>query len=359
MYSYELLLLYDLRKSSSRIYRGNQEDRASSYIPHAGIVQPSSYPCLRNFRTFYEIKFRTMSFWNESPGPNWSHFFETLVALDGNPYVLQKQSPRLPNFPYDLVTEDHCEEISLLLKTHYQTYPGSRISLTTEQIQEFLKEGWIGVMIHGTGVIFSRPLGTLGFLNKVIREEAGMVDFFCVVSSERKKGIGSRLLTALFYETSKVGRLVHLFQKEGYPLIRLPHIWTSTYCWRTVEHVQNRRIQKISSGHLPIDAPCWNTTFNVKHTDIYEYDGTFVGISDTFHTSVPDGKPIGEVVWISGKRSPIALEIIIDACEYDIVLMDSAISHDEWKWKSDARFTYYIFNAQPMRFLDVQPALTF
>jgi hypothetical protein len=39
--------------------------------------------------------------------------------------------------------------------------------------------------------------------------------------------------------------------------------------------------------------------------------------------------------------------------------MDSAIPHAEDQWKKDARFTYYIFNAQPMRFLDVQPALTF
>ena len=195
--------------------------------------------------------------------------------------------------------------------------------------------------------------------HKVIREEAGLVDFFCVATSERKKGVGSRLLTALFYETSKMGRLVHLFQKEGYPLVGLPHLWTSTYCWRSVEHLANRRVHKVDSGHLPISSPCWNTTFSVKHTDIYECDGTIVGITDTFHTSVPSGNAIGEVAWISGKRSVIALETIIDACKYDVVLMDSAIAHSEWKWKTDARFTYYIFNAQPMRFLDVQPSLTF
>ena len=300
-----------------------------------------------------------MSFWKQSPGPHWSHFFEALIALDGNPYVLRKETPHPPNFAYDLVTHDHCEEVSLLLKIHYQTYPGSRVSLTTEQLQSFLKEGWIGILIHGTGVVFSRPLGTLGFVDKVIREDAGLVDFFCVATSERKKGVGSRLLTALFYETSKVGRLVHLFQKEGYPLVGLPHLWTSTYCWRSVEHVVSRRVHKVDSGHLPLSSPCWNTTFNVKHTDIYECDGTYVGITDTFHTSVPGGDPIGEVAWISGKRSAAALETIIDACKYDVVLMDSAIPHAEDQWKKDARFTYYIFNAQPMRFLDVQPALTF
>jgi hypothetical protein len=300
-----------------------------------------------------------MSFWKQSPGPHWSHFFESLVAIDGNPYVLQKETPRAPSFPYDLVTDDHCEEVSLLLKTQYQTYPGSRVSLTAEQLQGFLKEGWIGVMIHGMGVVFSRPLGTLGFGNKIMREEAGLVDFFCVVASQRKKGMGSHLLTALFYETSKAKRLVHLFQKEGFPLVGLPHLWTSVYCWRSVEGIQNPRVRKIDSGHLPLGAPCWNTIFNIKNTDIYEYEGTYVGITDTFHTSVPSGNPIGEVAWISGKKSVTALETIVDACKYDVILMDSAIPHMEDQWKKDARFAYYIFNAQPMRFLDVQPALTF
>ena len=305
------------------------------------------------------IKFRIMSFWKQSPGPHWSHFFESIVAIDGNPYVLRKETPLQPNFPYDLVTSENCEEVSLLLRAHYQTYPGSRVSLIADQLQVFLKEGWIGVIIHGMGVVFSRPLGNLAFIDKVIREEAGLVDFFCVATSERKMGVGSRLLTALFYETSKVRRLVHLFQKEGYPLIGLPHLWTSTYCWRSVEHLANRRVHKVDSGHLPISSPCWNTTFNVKHTDIYECDGTIVGITDTFHTSVPSGNAIGEVAWISGKQSVVALESIIDACKYDVVLMDSAIAHNEWKWKTEARFTYSIFNAQPLRFFDVKPSLTF
>ena len=79
-----------------------------------------------------------MSFWKQSPGPHWSHFFESLVAIDGNPYVLRKETPLQPNFPYDLVTAENCEEVSLLLRAHYQTYPGSRVSLIADQLQVFL-----------------------------------------------------------------------------------------------------------------------------------------------------------------------------------------------------------------------------
>ena len=302
-----------------------------------------------------------MSFWKQSPGPHWSHFAEGLVALEGRPYVLRKELPLQPTFAYDLVAVEDCDEIAQLLKAHYQTYPGSRVSLTADQIKECLDEGWIGIMIRGLGVVFSRPLGTLAFGETIMREQAGLVDFFCVTTQFRQKGMGSRLLTALFYETSKAGRHVHLFQKEGFPLMGLPPLWTSVYCWRSSDHVHHPRVKRIEPGRvqLPLGSPCWNTTAVVKHTDVYEYDGTYVGITDIFHTSVPSGGSIGEVSWISGKRSGAALEAIVDSCTYDILLMDFALPHDEGRWKKDARYTYYIFNAQPMRFLDVQPALTF
>lgn len=313
-----------------------------------------------------------MSFWKQSPGPHWSHFFESLMSIDGKPYVLQKESPYRPNFEYNLVKDEHCEEIGEFLKDHYQTYPGSRVFLTGERLIGLLGKGWIGISIQQndfiSGVVFSRPLGTLAFAKDVMREEAGLVDFFCVHSAKRKSGIGSRLLTALFYETTKIGRAVHIFQKEGYPMVGLPHLWTSTYCWRKREQYVNidlqkslleKKVNKVDS-YLPLGAPCWNSTLTVNHTDIYECNGVYVGITDSFHKSVPDGRSIGEVSWVWGKsNASVEVETIVDLCNYDILLMDSSLPHIKGQWSYDARFSYYLFNVQPMRFLDVRPALTF
>ena len=310
-----------------------------------------------------------MSFWKQSPGPHWSHVIESLFQT--KPYVLRKELPLQPNFTYDLVTSEHCDEIATLLKTQYQTYSGSRICLTGEQIAEHLKDGWIGIRIHDFGTVFSRPLGKLAFGQNIMKEDAGLVDFFCVHITRRQTGIGSRLLTALFYETSKVGRHVHLFQKEGYPLVGLPHLWASSYCWRKrMQYVDmsiqkslvNHIVTKVDSSHLPIGSACWNSSLAINHTDIYECDGIYVGITDTFHRSVPDGNTIGEVSWVSGKeknKMTAALEAIVDTCKYDVLLMDSTLPHIEEQWSKDARYAYYIFNAQPLRFFDVKPSLTF
>lgn len=307
-----------------------------------------------------------MSFWKQSPGPHWSHVIETLFK--DKPYVLRKEVPVQPNFAYQLVGVEQCDDVATLLKTQYQTYSGSRLCLTGKQIADHLKQGWIGICIYGFGVVFSRPLGTLAFGQNIMKEQAGLVDFFCVHMDRRQTGIGSHLLTALFYETSKVGRHVHLFQKEGYPLVGLPHLWTSSYCWRKrLQYVDmsiqkslvNRTVKKVDSSHLPIGSACWNSSVSVYHTDIYECDGTYVGITDTFHRSVPDGNSIGEVSWIWGKKSKAALEAIVDTCKYDVLLMDSSLPHIEEEWSRDARYAYYIFNAQPLRFFDVKPSLTF
>ena len=301
-----------------------------------------------------------MSFWKQSPGPHWSHVIESLFQT--KPYVLRKELPLQPNFIYDLVTSEHCDEIATLLKTQYQTYSGSRVCLTGEQIANYLKQGWIGIRIHNFGVVFSRPLGTLAFGQNIMKEEAGLVDFFCVHENRRQTGIGSRLLTALFYETSKVGRHVHLFQKEGYPLVGLPNLWSSSYCWRKrmqSKSLVDHTITKVDSSHLPIGSACWNSSKSINHTDIYECDGTYVGITDTFHRSVPDGSTIGEVSWVSGKKNSKIIEAIIDTCKYDVLLMDCTLPHIQEQWSKDAMYAYYIFNAQPLRFFDVKPSLTF
>jgi GNAT superfamily N-acetyltransferase len=51
----------------------------------------------------------------------------------------------------------------------------------------------------------------------------GIVDWFCVHPLWRSKGLGTDLLEALDLITFKIGRMAHIFLKEGLPL-PLPHI---------------------------------------------------------------------------------------------------------------------------------------
>jgi hypothetical protein len=114
--------------------------------------------------------------------------------------------------------------------------------LSEDQLEKGIRNGWIVLIAYSkktnliVGCIISRSLGTLTHCSDFGKswqlrsfQNTGFIDFFCVSELERKKGLVSHLLLCLDAYSSKKGRQIQFFQKEGLPLISLPPIWTGRY----------------------------------------------------------------------------------------------------------------------------------
>jgi len=321
-----------------------------------------------------------MSFWKQSPGPHWSHTFSTLMGNPKDPHVFQESFEK-PTFAYTVLTKENVVEIYTLLQRHFSMYPRSKISLSKEQIIDFLdKEGCIAVGIFFNlslvGVLFSRPLGFLMIGSRSVNnQKIGMIDFFCVHEKFRKKGIGSKLLNAMAYECLQRGYVAHLFLKEGMPLTSLPPLYSSNYIWRPRKIPAPVNLSNFirPATALPRDSPFWNAPSAVFHTKIYEcfafQPPVFIGVTDLFHHSEPEGKTMGELSWVwfdplKGDHKPDKLQRIVETVVdsysgYDMIFMDSNLPHDRSQWITDALFSYYAWNLHPGTFFKTKPALTF
>ena len=284
------------------------------------------------------------------------------------------------------LTELDAKEIEILLQNHYQTFPRSKLFLPASRIADgFLYDGWIAIGVYEglklIGCVISRDLGTLQIKENPI-SKAGLVDFFCVDTAWRKKGVASLLLEALVSFTAKRKRLVHIFQKEGMPLTPIPPIWQSQYLWRRKnlptssaeylgkEGIQTRTHIKRFSYTSTIPS---NSISSIPHhlsgdSELYSfnYKGHSMNlcITNTFHRSVPEGWKIGEILWIlpnTYESVPVniqemAVEALVDNCGYEILLIDKTLPHQTNKgWHSDSPYGYYLFNYNPGHFFSLKP----
>lgn len=319
-----------------------------------------------------------MSFWKQSPGPFWSH-----ISIFGSPRspTIFKETFEKPSFAYEVLNAHHASDIYKLLQKHYSMYPRSKVSLTEEQITHFLeKEGCTGIGIYFNlllvGFLLSRPLGFLMMGTKSIdNQQLGLIDFFCVDETHRKKGIGSKLLHAMAYECSKKGYVAHLFLKEGMPLTSLPPLYSSNYIWRPkrVPNPVNLSNFIRPAVELPRDSPFWNAPQTLYHTKVFECFAfnppIFVGITDLFHKTDSDNRTMGEVSWVwynpkkgthGEEKLRRVVETVVDSFStYDMIFMDTVIPHDGSLWSTDVLFEYYVWNFHPGTFFKTRPALTF
>lgn len=339
-----------------------------------------------------------MSFWSHSPGPFWSHFFQSLLSCsDQDRYILNQfleRSPREISLPPGLVSvelsSEHAGDMEKLLYSHYKSFPRSQIVLSKKRIQDgFHFDGWIGVGIYYgaalVGCAISRDLGRMHIAADSL-SRVGMVDFFCVAEEWRKKKLASYLLQELVILTAKQKRIVHFFQKEGLPLSPLPPIWQSHYIWRKrvssheyAEHLGKEGIATRSevrifnyASQIPYEG-CLATVPNQLTGDSELYSFCYKGyslnlcITNTFHISVPEKWRIGEILWIlpNDKTVPqeiqeLAVETLVDNCKYDMVLMDASIPHNKYRsWQKDSPYGYYIFNYNPTHFFSLKPYFVF
>lgn len=334
-----------------------------------------------------------MSFWSVSPGPHWSHWFQSLFScvtqdegmlsntVEKNPHTLQPP----PGCRVQELTDLNAKDIEFLLRNHYQTFPRSKLFLSEKRIREgFLYDGWIGVGVFTglklIGCVLSRDLGTVT-VNGNDLPRVGLVDFFCVDTSWRKRGIASLLLQEFVITCAKKKRLIHIFCKEGLPISPLPPIWQSHYIWRkrglpeeSANYIGKEGIATRSPvrsfnyvSYLPYKNAISSTPAQLTgDSELYSfnYRGFTMNlcITDTFHRSVPEGWRIGEVLWILPKDEvpvkiqELAVEALVDTCKYEIVLMDATIPHSKSKeWQKDSPYGYYIYNYNPAHFFSLKP----
>jgi hypothetical protein len=324
-----------------------------------------------------------MSFWRQSPGPHWSHSFKSLLGSTANPHIFQKTFPK-PDFSYDVFTAQQSPEIVIFLAQHYKIFPRSRVSLTANELSSCMTEkGWIGVGIRQEnsliGLVFLRPLGFMMNHDGSIENEKGaLVDFYCVHSDSRKKGVGSKLLHALAYEGSQKGYLMYFFVKEGIPLPTLPALRLSSYVWRPKHNPMpvnlKEYVKPMVQPIVPRRRELWNVPQLPPSATVYECSSPvftppiYVCVTPMYHTSELDRKTMGEILWVwydkqkgshSDQKVTRVIETVADICSYEMIFLDKSIPHDENLWIPDATYSWYSFNFHPARFFSSDIAFTF
>lgn len=334
-----------------------------------------------------------MSFWNWSPGPFWSHFLQSLNPFSKNvPQLLQKEIPSNradlplpPNTQKVILDPSHAEDIHSFLKEHYIIFPKSKVTLSVEDIQNgFGKYDWIGVGVYTTysnkmiACAINRPLGTLEIGQIKIPGECGLGDFWCVEKSWRNHGIGSYVVQQCLILAASKGRLTHIFQKEGIPLIDVPAIWIGQYIYRyrsgkcALAKYLHEQDCEHNFPHIPspddANAIVFKPVFPITHSQSYVFQYSsyivYLCITDLFHKLDPEGKTMGEILWIDPigdvpyNIQALAIETLVDSCKFDMVFTDSSFPHINKDWKKDVAYAWYLYNVNPGTFFTKKPYFT-
>jgi len=337
-----------------------------------------------------------MSFWNRTPGPTWWDCIESLNPCIQAPYGLctstleqkERHISLSKAFSTVLLTYKHASDVETLLRNHFSIFARCRITLTKERIRQgFQKDNWIGVGVFTSdrqliGCCISKPLGRMKFVHETL-PQGGLVDYFCVHGEYRKLGIASYMLEELVYQTAKQERLVHIFLKEGFPLLSLPPVYIGRYIVRKKQ--QNflgdskdnigslgigihSPIQEYSHAeYLPLTKFVANLPYQLSGDSelfVFNYKGhvVFLCMTDIHHRTVPEGFRIGELAWMLPQTAEVplsiqrlAVETCVDTSKFDIVLMDSSLPHESKRWQRDSSFSCYIFNYNPGGFFSMKP----
>ena len=326
-----------------------------------------------------------MSFWQKSPGPFWYHWIQSLISsqtisiLDTKLHEKKKVLKLPEGFQSTILDSRHSNQIVALLRNHYVVFPKARCVLSNEEcIRGFMNEGWLGIGVFNSkkeliACVVSRPIGDLEFSgSETLLKNCGIVDFLCVSSEFRMMKLSSYMLQELVELTSKEGRMVHIFQKEGLPLSPLPPLWSSQYLWRKRNKVDPvtflKRCDSSILEELTIDSTSIrNRTKKLGSSSLWKYsclEGSIVlCLLDLHHRSVPEGYRMGEILWqldlTEGNTNELrqkATEAIIDQCDFDIVMIDATLPHDLKKgWQTDSSYSWYIFNCDPGNYFSTRP----
>jgi hypothetical protein len=210
-------------------------------------------------------------------------------------------------------------------------------------------------------------------------EETGVVDYFCVHTKYRGGGLAQILLEELVCKTAKKQRLVHIFLKEGIPLLSIPPLYSSRYLVRKRKQPdENQAFLRIMEAqrfphmeYFPLAKYIANLpTLPLRDSKLflftYKTHTVYLCMTDLHHRTVPEGHKIGELLWVLPQTVEVplsiqglAVETCVDSSEYDLVLLDSKLPHIDPNWKKDASFSWYIFNYNPGGFFNMKPFFLF
>jgi GNAT superfamily N-acetyltransferase len=269
-----------------------------------------------------------MSFWNDYKIPSWWACLDRIepTLLEGVEEIY-RPIPPIPNIHLiSLCQESHTQEISNLLRNHFSNNWRCRTELSPKEIKEGIqKKGWIGVVAHESST--NRIVGCAFSIGAKYKDiSCGIVDFFCVSPSWRKKGLGRCLLRSLVNATASQNRILHFFIKEGMPLFCMPPLYQGNYIWRKT---QKQGKSSPTPGFL------------------------FINL---YHRSLPEGHSLGELSLYPKGFDPEKVENAIDHSGFDILIMDSKFPHlVERGWKNDSTYQWYCFNFHPGSFFQKEP----
>jgi hypothetical protein len=228
------------------------------------------------------------------------------------------------------------------------------------------------------GCIASRPLGECMFqkrnetnLRRTRSGNTGFIDFYCIRRDIRGSKYGSVLLRWIDMITCREGRLIHFFQKEISPLLRLPPLWAGRYLVRERAYKESPYVSQIEP-----DLDFWpNYTgialvYNLQigfrprvlstMTHLYKYKRdaveVYLTITDTFHEGKSGEGRLGEVLSVWPPTAPaVVVEEILDTTRYSVLLLDSTLPHERTRWTTDSAYYIYAYNVNPQTFFTVRP----
>ena len=222
----------------------------------------------------------TRHFWSDAPACGWATYLWRSVAGRPTPPTLLPASAGLnpdadpvhPSLRLDEARADDAEEYSQFLADHFYSAGPIPLQMRVPKtlIEDRLRTGsWIGAVARTRsgrliGCVFSKGAGFLrATYSSTLRTEAetGIVDYLCVISSQRKTGVADALLRALYVYSMRAPtpRAIQFFKHEG-AFKPLPPISHALYYGRPVL----RGLNSYRVEHGDVNREIWGSYIRKK-----------------------------------------------------------------------------------------------
>lgn len=319
----------------------------------------------------------TRHFWADAPACGWATYLWRTVAGHPTPPALLPVAATLnpaadpihPTLRLEKAAPAQAEEYSQFLEDNFYSAGPVPLKMRVPKalIEDRLRSGgWIGAEARTrsgrlVGCVFSKGAGFLD------RYETGIVDYLCVIPSQRKTGVADALLRALYHYcmNALTQRAVQFFKHEG-AFKPLPPISHDLYYGRPV--LRGLNSYRVEHGELRREL--WNELLQKKPAeDIalmnyrneptelhYAFYGTvYVVYKPTYEFA--DGEETGRCMlvdwWSLDTHIPMSeLEesvlIIVDSLPYNYVYAASTFPSVNGRvWRVEGTIGVYAFHLDP------------
>lgn len=314
----------------------------------------------------YWAIFRTWHpFWSSRPGPHFHHLISRKMGIF-NDYIIRIEPAEIPSetrweIPREC-TRKKLPDYVKLLNENYAIGTDYTHTYTPEILEKILFAS--GVMAYEVreanecvGMIASVPLkstktGQLANLLKTAPSHTtiGLIDFLCVAESVRGMKLAEHLIAWIDTYASRIGRRVHVFEREG-RTAPIPYVTKTEYYYCVCKNVKktiskNQVIALENILHSEWDLVNQNDIVRWESEDdssfIYHEDGIGTIIVEDAHMMDKDGKSFGIVLAflpIEGK----AVELFSHVTSWSYVLAPGNIVEmlPSYEWNpSSVAFTH-------------------